>query len=436
MIRVIACLLVFSASSSGFSQIPPCQVTKMGNGLTVILAEDHTTQLTSVDVWVKAGTAYETSENNGVSHFVEHLAFSATAKYPPGEMDLEIESLGATLDARTSRDWARYGTTVMSSYLPKALELLAEAIIRPRFRDIDVEQERLVILDEIAKKQTDPFKVCRDYLAAALFNGHPYGLPLEGSADSVRKISRDAILEYHRRNYVPERTAVVIAGDLDPQAAISAVGKAFEGYSTSGASRAEIPEPVFPETQQVRNYPAPYKLDYLGIAFPGPPAANHTDVCAVDLILTHLGSGHRSWITEELRDRQRLVEHGFADYLTQARAGMVCVLASTPAGRTADAKEAVLSKIASMRKEGISADALSLAKRSLLGQYAFQNETVAGIAQSYGFYHSISDARFAREYTDCVQAVSNDDIVNAARKYLNPQSAVIVTLQSDGKESH
>lgn len=434
MTRLICILSLLFLSSAAVGQIPRHQITKMGNGLTVILVEDHTTQLTSLDVWVKAGTAYETADNNGVSHFVEHLAFSATANYAPGEMDLEMESLGATLDARTSRDWARFGVTVMSSYMPKALSILAEAIMRPRFREIDVEQERLVILDEIAKKQTDPFKVCRDHLAAALYDGHPFGLPLEGSAGSVRNISRSAIVEYHRRLYTPERTAVVIVGDFDPQAAVTAVGKAFEGYSSAGAQTAEIAEPAFPKTQVLRTYPAPYKLDYVGVAFPGPPAAKRADVCAIDLLVTYLGSGHRSWISEELRDRQKLVEQGFADFLTQTRPGMVCALASTAPGKANAVKDAILSKVAAVRAEGIPADGLSLAKRSLLGQYAFQNETVAGIAQSYGFYHSIADANFAAEYIGCVQAISNEDIIRAARQYLDPESAVIVIVQAERKE--
>ncbi len=427
--------LLFAASTSALAQLPACQVTKMGNGLTVILVEDHTTQLAAVEVWVKAGTAYETQENSGVSHFIEHLAFSATANYGPGEMDLEMESAGATLDARTSRDWARYGVTVMSSYLPKALAVLAEAIVRPRFRDIDIEKEQLVILDEIAKKQTDPFKVCKDYLAGALFGEHPYGLPLEGSYNSLRTISRSAIVDYHRSHYLPERTAVVVVGDVDPQAAISAIGKAFQGYASSGTSSPEIAEPVFPKTQAVREHASPYKLDYVGIAFPGPPASSQVEVCAMDLLVTYLGSGYRSWLSEELKDRQGLIEQGFADYLTQVRPGMVCIIASAKPGMASRVKEAVLAKVASVRNQGVEAGSLSLARRALLGQYAFQNETVSGIAQSYGFYHTVLEAGFAAKYVGCVQAVSNDDIVRTAREYLDPERAAIVVLRSEGKES-
>ena len=119
----------------------------MGNGLTVIIHEDHAAELVGIDVWVKAGSRFETAANNGVSHFIEHLLFGATQKRQTGDMDREMESLGATLDAHTSFDYANFSTTVSSRYLLKALDVFSDAVNYSQFPTADIDRERMVIVD-------------------------------------------------------------------------------------------------------------------------------------------------------------------------------------------------------------------------------------------------------------------------------------------------
>lgn len=429
MIRRLVLSLLFATSlSCCFAQPQPPQVVKMGNGITVILVEDHATPLTAVDVWVKTGAFYETAENNGVSHFIEHMAFGSTAKYGPGEMDTEMESLGATLDARTSKDWSRYGVTVMSRYLPQALNALAEAVARPRFAQAEVEKERLIILDEIAKKETQPFKVCKDYLAQALYGDHPYARPIEGTREVVARLTRDAIVEFHRRRCAPDQIAVVIVGDVDSQRAVSEIGKAFQGIAGKAQPGPQLPAPSPPAARITKSYYGPYKLGYVAIGFLGPAGVDYKDVCAIDVLLTSLGSGYRSWMSADLRERQKLIEEGFADFLTERCAGLISIVASTPEENCDRTRDAILAKIASVRKDGISPDSLALAQRSLLGQYAFQNETLSGRAQSYGFYYTVSDPQFASSYVECIRSVTNEEIVRVAQKYLDPARAAVVTV--------
>src|SRR5450759_935401 len=167
----------------------------MGNGLTVILQEDHAAELVGIDVWVKAGSRFETTKNNGVSHLIEHLLFGATQKRQAGDMDREMESLGATLDAHTSFDFAHFSTTVSSRYLLKALDVFSDAVNDSQFRQADIDRERMVILDEITRKTANPTSVCHDLLAKQLYGDHPYSLPIEGTWNSVRQITRDEVLD-------------------------------------------------------------------------------------------------------------------------------------------------------------------------------------------------------------------------------------------------
>ncbi len=423
-----AALLLFLLAARTCSQPAKASVAQMENGLTLILQEDHSTELVGVAVWVKAGSGGETTANNGVSHFIEHLVFGATATRDPGDMDLEMESMGATLDARTSRDWAHFDTTVSSRYLSKALDMLADAVTSAQFRHSSVERERRIILDEIARKQTDPFSVCKDLLAAELYGRHPYALPVEGTRESVDKIERQDILDYYDKHYVAGNMAVVLVGDFDTQKAAAEVARAFKHIRSTPAPVASA-RAIAPISTQVNKFvKRPYGLSYLAIGFLGPPASEYADVCAVDVMLSHIGFGYRSWMSTELEGKMGLATEARADFLTQREPGMMSLIAATTPANREKAKGAIFARLASIQSDGIPANELDLAKRSLLGQFAFQNETFGGRANAYGFYFAASDPAFTGGYIQCVQSVTNQDIVRVANKYLDADRAVVITV--------
>lgn len=420
-----ACLLTTPA----FGQHSAPLVTRMGNGLTLIIQPDYAADLVAANVWVKAGSANETRETNGISHLIEHLVFGATRTRKPGEVDREMESLGATLDARTSRDWANFSTTTASRHLAKALDVLADVVSGAQFHPAELERERPIILDELARKESDAMTICRDHLAARLYGDHPYALPVEGTPATIKSIKRQDILDYYHKHYVAPNMAVVLVGAVDSQQAIEQVGKAFQRVA-AGPGHPTDPGAVAPVNEQAAGrITAPYKLNYLAIGFLGPEGSEEADVCATDVMLTYLGFGYRSWMADELKGRMGLAMDVDADFLTQRRRGLISLIAATTPDNTEKARGAIFARLASLRSEGIPEPALSLAKRSLLGQYAFQNETYAGRANSLGFYYAVlDDPEFAVRYVNRVQAVSNEDIIRVARRYMDPATAVVLTV--------
>jgi zinc protease len=425
---VVPATLLSILISTSYAQPPSPTITRMGNGLTVILVEDHATELVGVDVWVKAGSGNENATNNGVSHFIEHMLFGATQKRQPGDMDLEMESVGAVLSAHTSRDWAHFNTTVSSRYLSKALDVLADALSNAQFRDPDLKRERLVLLEEVRKQQTDPVEICKSAIAAEVFGSHPYGLPVQGTPDTIRTITRQDVLDYYRAYYVPRNTAVVLVGDIDPQRALTEIGRAFQGYSN-----APVPEPVPTEIKPIaaqvnKRSESRFKQTYITIGFLGPPGSDYPDVCATDVLLAYMGFGYRSWMEEELAGKMGLAGATAADFLTQKHRGMITIFAATAEANLDKVKGSIFAKIAALRSEGIPEPGLTLAKRSLLGRYAFQNETCGGMANSLGFYFAVSEPEFAVNYVSCIQAVTNQDIIRVVQKYLDPSRAVVLVL--------
>ncbi|MCE5314056.1 MAG: pitrilysin family protein [Armatimonadota bacterium] len=427
-IFTFAALFLIAFQSIASAQGSPIKVTRMGNGLTVILQEDHAVELVGIDIWVKAGSATETPALNGISHLIEHLVFGSTNKHKAGELDLEMESLGTTLDARTSRDWAHFSATVSTRYLSRALDALAEVVTGALFDDQELDRERLVIVDEIAKKQVQPIEVCRDYLAQALYGEHPYSLPIEGTADSVSKITRKDVLDHYHKFYVPDNMAVALVGDIDPQQAVAEIGRAFQLLPNSPAPQQAVSEIIPPASLVEKKIEAPYSHDYLGIAFLGPRGSDYADVCAIDTLMTYLGFGYRNWMHDELANRMGLATDTSADFLTQKYPAMISLVAGITNGSLEKAKSAIFAEIARISQQGIPDASLALAQRQLLGEYAFQNETYGGRANTAGFYFAVSDPQFASQYIACLQAVTNQDIIRVAQKYLDPQHAVIVIV--------
>ncbi len=403
-------------------------VTKMGNGLTVILLEDHSSELVAIDVWVKAGSANETPKNNGVSHFIEHLIFGSTLKRRAGDMDLEMESVGGVLNARTSQDWAHFYTTVSSRYLSKALEVLADALMNAQFTEHEVQRERMVLLDEISRLEAHPVEMCKMAVASAVFRSHPYALPIQGTRESIKTITREDILNYYHQHYSPNNTALVIVGDIEPQKALLEVGKAFQGWPSTTPPLPQFPDLEPPKERIVKRIESSFKNTYLTLGFLGPRGSDYEDVCATDVLLSYLGYGYRSWLEDEVMNKQALADAVSADFLTQRDRGMITVFAATSLANLDKVRDLILEKIADIRTRGISEASLNLAKQSLLGRYAFQNETVEGIANSLGFYFAVSEPAFAIKYINCVQSVTNDDIIRVAQKYLDPERAVILIM--------
>lgn len=434
---ILSALITCMFASASIAQPGSPTITRLSNGLTLITKEDHATELVGIDVWVKAGSSNETTQNNGVAHFIEHLVFASTNKRQPGDMDLEMESLGAILDAHTSADWAHFNTTVSSRYLSQALDVLADAMTNAQFRDSDIEAERPVILDEIAKKQMNPEAMCKDYLACELFGSKCYALPTEGTPESVKSITRQTILDYYKKYYTSGNMAVVLVGDFDPQNAQAMVTKTFQGLNTTPTASSNTSEKTDAALidKVTKSFKAPFKLTYLAIGFAGPAGNQFEDVCATDVLLTYLGYGYNSWMTTDLIKKQGLANDATTDFLTHKNPALISLIAGTDAGKLDKAKEAIFSKLASVKSQGISDINIMAAKRSLLGQFAFQNETVAGQANAYGFYFAVSDPEFTGRYINCVQSVTNKDIIRVAQKYLDSDYAVIITLDPEQGEA-
>ncbi|XP_057343970.1 cytochrome b-c1 complex subunit 1, mitochondrial isoform X3 [Manis pentadactyla] len=211
-------VLLRSSASRGaatFAQalqgVPETQVSLLDNGLRV--ASGWTSQPTcTVGVWIDVGSRYETEKNNGAGYFVEHLAFKGTKNRPGSALEKEVESMGAHLNAYSTREHTAYYIKVLSKDLPKAVELLADIVQNCSLEDSQIEKERDVILRELQENDASLRDVVFDYLHATAFQGTPLAQAVEGPSENARKLSRADLTEYLGRHYKAPRMVLAAAG--------------------------------------------------------------------------------------------------------------------------------------------------------------------------------------------------------------------------------
>jgi zinc protease len=423
---VSACLALLACTAS--ARAAELKTTTMGNGLTVIIREDHSAPLVSVQVWVKSGSSNETVNTNGISHMIEHLALGTTNKRNASDMDIEMESLGGVLAAETSRDWTHFSTTVHPRFAAQALDILADAMTNAQFPEQDLEREKTVILEEIKRKQMNPRQMMSDALYKEMYGSHPYSLPIEGTEVSVRQMSRQQILDFYQTYYTAPNMAVVMVGDIDFQQAVSDVGKSFQILRRSPAPEpypTKLEPPATAKAQVLESYA---RNCAFSIGFLGPPGTYFRDVCCIDTIAAYLGIGYRSWVIRELKQNLKLALEGRSEFMTSKFPAPVSLNVACEESKLADAESAVRAKIADIGKNGIGEEALEMAKLSILGDYAFQRETVDGLANGYGFYYAISSPEFADKYVALIQSLTNEDIQQAASKYLDLDRSITIKV--------
>ena len=190
--RVLFIIAILAAGNLVFAS--EATVYNLDNGQTVVIKEVHTNPIVTIDTWIKTGSINEDDSNNGVSHFLEHLFFKGSTNHPTGEFDNILESKGAITNAATSKDFTHYYITIPSNYFDLALELHADMLLHPLIPRKELEKERKVVIEEIAKDETEPQSVVYDNLMEMLYTTHPYKRQVIGTRDIISTIQREEIL--------------------------------------------------------------------------------------------------------------------------------------------------------------------------------------------------------------------------------------------------
>src|SRR5271166_1279447 len=191
------------------------EATTLKNGVRVISEEMPHVRSVSLGVWIKTGSRRETSTENGISHFIEHMLFKGTKNRSAEEIARSVDSIGGGLDAFTAKEMVSYNTKVLDEHLPLAFDVLADMVRNPLFREADIEKEKGVILEELKMEVDNPEYLLHDIFSSNFWKDHPLGKPILGTKETVQKFHREMLQEYYERVYSPSNILITAAGHLE-----------------------------------------------------------------------------------------------------------------------------------------------------------------------------------------------------------------------------
>jgi predicted Zn-dependent peptidase len=199
----------------------------LDNGLRIVSHKMSDRQSVALGIWLKVGGRYESSQNKGISHYLEHLLFKGSKKYSCRQLKESIEGVGGSLNGFTSEELTCYLVKLPATYFKKGLDILSDMVINPRLKAVDIDKEKTVILEELKMYRDLPQSYVYELLDELLWPGHPLGEPVIGSVESINAVNRQALLDFKNNFYTPSNIIISVAGSFAQEELESGVRRAF-----------------------------------------------------------------------------------------------------------------------------------------------------------------------------------------------------------------
>lgn len=401
---------------------------KLDNGQNVIIKEVHDNPIVIIDTWIKTGSINETDENNGVAHFLEHLFFKGTSKHPAKEFDQILEAKGAVTNAATSKDFTHYYILIPSQYFELALDLHSDMLLNPLIPRKELEKERKVVIEEIAKNNDKPTTVLYRNLVHGFYKTHPYKRDVIGTKEVIETISREQILDFYNSWYTPNNMTTVIIGDVNTQNALDLVKTKFN-------------KPIEPNTKKQLSV---YKLDkkpaaqietkkdmaietgYILIGFKGCHPMSNKDSYALDILATILGEGKSSRLYKNIKEQKQLVHSISASHSSMRDDSIFYISANYLTEDIERLKSNIFSEVEKLYKNEITPEEIQKAKNIIERDTFYSRESVSNIASAIGYTVTLTnDTSYYKNYLDNINKVTAEDLKRVAKEYLNKDAAVI-----------
>lgn len=430
-ITLIAVLVLW-----GFSSIVQGQLNKiefqefdMENGLHVILHQDNSTPIVAVNITYHVGSKNEQADRTGFAHFFEHLMFEGSEYIKRGEFDDYVQNAGGINNAGTSFDYTMYYEILPSNQLELGLWLESERLFHLRIDSLGVETQRNVVKEERRESiDNQPYGSVLQEIFSNSFREHPYRWIPIGSMQYIDEAKLKEFIEFHNHFYVPENAVLVIAGDIDYEHTRKLVLDYFGDIPRGGHEiyRPDVQEPA--STKEIR------KTIYDNIQLPAVfsayrmPGMGDPDTYALGMLQTLLAGGQSSRLYKSLVDNQQLVVQTGAIPFALEDAGVFAVYGFANMGVSLEDIEAAIDEeIRKVVEEGLSDREFQKLVNQTENDFINQNTTMAGISNNLASYYTFyKDPGLINTEIDKYLAVTPENIIEVAKKYLVPENRVVL----------
>lgn len=399
------------------------------NGLTLVHRPDFSSEVVSVQVWVKTGSIHEDSLiGSGLSHYLEHMLFKGTSRRDGKSISREVHAIGGSINAYTTFDRTVYYIDAPSSAFEQVVDVLSDLVMHSILPEHEVERERAVILREIDMGLDDPDRQLSQALFRTAFQRHPYREPVIGHRALYEQVTSDELREYYHARYVPNNMVVTVVGAVTPEQCLAEVEKRFGAVSRGRLAPVRIEQEPVQLAARREDIVGEYNIFRGGLGFKV-PHLSHPDSPRLDALAHALGGGESSLLWERLRNQQNLVNYIDCRNWNPGGSGLFWISYVCDAAKSAEVEKAILDQLAEVVEKGLPESVVEKARRQALSSEINGRKTMSGQASRLGLGEVvIGDIYYGRRYLKRLQAVCSGDLQAAAQRYLVNESMSAVKL--------
>jgi predicted Zn-dependent peptidase len=406
------------------------EIATLKNGIRVISEEMGHVRSVSLGVWIRTGSRREASEENGISHFIEHMLFKGTKNRSAEEIARSVDSIGGGLDAFTAKEMVSYNTKVLDEHLPVAFDVLADLVRNPLFREEDVEREKGVILEELKMDVDNPEYLLHDIFSSNFYKDHPLGKPIIGSKDTIRAFDRSMIDDYYQRYYSPSNILITAAGNLNHAELVDLAREHFEDLKISPQLAPEV-APV-PHARLVFRNKTSLEQTHLYMGVPAYPF-QHEQRFACYTLNTILGGGMSSRLFQNIREKQGLAYAVYSELSMYRDTGCMAIYAGTAVETAGKVIDSIVKELRELKENLVPAEELRRAKDNLKGSLMLGLESTSSRMGNL----ARQDLYFRRFFTldemlESIEVVTAEQVQMIAREFFDPKNITLAVLGNLG----
>lgn len=425
--------VLFLSAMSVYALEEGLSVTTLPSGQKVIIKEVHDNAIVKIDTWINTGSINEDDKTSGISHFLEHLFFKGTQKYPTGTFDKILDSKGAVVNAATSKDYTHYYIEIPSKDFDLALNLHADMLQNPMIPRKELEKERNVVIEEISKTKDSPSSRVFDNIYKLLYekSNHPYKRNVIGSKDIIETVTREEILNYFNRFYTPDAYTTVITGDVKKLDALKKIAEAFN--QTKRKQEVVKYPPIKPLNSIERVYDTmDINKSHTMIAFFAPKFKELHPNYALDVLATMLSSGKSSILNQSLKENKGLVLSVSSGNYSQKDSGIFYIYATYEPAKEDKIESAIIDELKKIQEGDFDESIVKKAINQIKLDTYYSRESISNISDDLGYsYVFAGNLNYYENYLTEISKVSKEDIIKVAKKYLTLDKYALSTVRAN-----
>jgi predicted Zn-dependent peptidase len=335
-----------------------------------VLENIPTVRSVAIGVWIGTGSRNENPQNNGVSHFLEHMFFKGTKSRSAREIAESFDSIGGQVNAFTSKEYTCYYAKVLDDHASYALDVLADMFFHSTFDEEELKKEKNVVYEEIKMYDDTPDDIVHDILSKATYGDHPLGYPILGTEDTLASFNGDTLREYMNNHYTPDSVVISVAGNRNEEFILE-IEKLFGSYETNAQKR-EVGNPAFMDQKLARKKDT--EQAHLCLGFNG-LQVGHDDIYSLIVLNNILGGSMSSRLFQDVREQKGLAYSVFSYHSSYEDNGLLTIYGGTGSNQLNMLFETIQETLATLKRDGITAKELANSKEQMKGSLMLSLES-------------------------------------------------------------